>query len=74
MSGNLDMGSNKITNIKEPSEENDVASSKYVDELIIQTIDNVVKHVSSVIEKTLDNLDVASKSYVTDFIEEKFEE
>ena len=50
------------------------ADKQYVDEIIIQTIDNVVKHVSSVVEKTINNLDVASKTYVDDSIEEKFEE
>ena len=74
MSGELNMGNNKITDLSDPVSDKDAANKKYVDELITQTIDNVVKHANSVIEKTIGNLDIASKSYVDDLIVEKFEE
>ena len=70
LSGNLDMGHYKIDNLADPISDNDACNKKYVDELISQNIDNV----NSVIEKTVAELDVASKSYVADLIDEKFEE
>ena len=63
MTGELNMSSNKISGLSNPTLDKDACNKNYVDELVKQVMDNVILHVNSVTEKAIGHLDSINKKF-----------